>query len=84
MLKSIAGVFNGFDASNKVNHVFQTFNLRFIKNGTCVHTFMHVGFCNSSWNSIKDTLNMKPWKTCHELSAKVYKIRPFHACAFLN
>ena len=48
MLKNIIGVFNGFDALNLVNCVFQTIKLLFIKNDTYVHTFRHVGPCNSS------------------------------------
>ena len=48
MHKIIAYVFHGFDALNLDNQVFQTVKLRFIKNGTCVRAFMHVGFYNSS------------------------------------
>ena len=82
MLRNTAGVFKGFDALNSVNHVFQRVKLRFIKNYACVRTFMQVGFCKSSWNSIKDTLHMKPWNHVMNWAQNVKKEHLFMQVLF--
>ena len=60
MLKKIVVVFNSFAAWKWLDHALQTIKFFFIKDYTRAHTFMHVRFCSSLCNSIKDTLRIKP------------------------